>query len=357
MKKPSFWIKILLPVFSVFACIGSLEVVGRIWEYNLAQGSTGWEILGSRRMKVDFYPTYFRLQPNQDFDWEGIPVHVNARGFREDDRSYEKQPGTYRVVVLGDSVAFGWEVAQADTHARILESLLKRDTTTPYEVVNMGTPGLNLVREYHFLKDNLAQYQPDLVVWDVTTWNDIDPRECAIIEEKFDASAVQWMRDNTAFWPFLSSLMGTLRSNSGQAPVTTSGTGELFYPYPVDTQDSIWDECVDKPLQAMFDLLSEQHIPLLLAVFPIDVQVRNADASTIPQDYLRQIAAETPDLTVVDLLPAFREAYLKTPISTETDSNNPLFADYYSHPSAIAHQLAAQAIYDAIVAHHFGAAP
>lgn len=357
MKKPSFWIKILLPVFSIFACIGSLEVVGRIWEYNLAQGSTGWEILGTRRMKVDSYANYFLLQPNQDFFWEGIPVHVNAQRFREDDRNYEKQPGTYRVVVLGDSVPFGWEVELADTHARILETMLKRDITTQYDVINMGNPGLNLGREYHFLKDTLAQYQPALVVWDVTTWNDIDPRECARLEEKFDTSAVQWMRDNTSLWPFLSSLMGTLRSNSGQAPVTTSGTGELAYRYPVDTQDTTWDECVHKPVQNMLDLLSEQQIPLMVVIFPIDVQVNNPDASTIPQDYLRQMAVETPNLTVVDLLPAFREAYLKAPPSTETDSNNPLFVDYYSHPSAIGHQLAAEAIYNAMVTHHFGTAP
>ena len=356
MKKTSFWVKILLPVFSIFACIGTLEVVGRIWEYNLGQGAGGWEVLGSRRMKVDFYANYFLLHPNQDFFWEGINVHVNGQGLREDDRNYDKQAGTYRIVILGDSVPFGWEVEQTQTHARVLETMLRSDTTKHYDVVNLGTPGLNLGREYHFLKDTFSQYQPDLVVWDVTTWNDIDPRECAILEEKFDASPVQWMRENTAVWPFLSSLMGKLRSNSGQAPVTSSDSGEFVYPYPMDTQDHYWDECVHQPVQSMLDLLAEKQVPLLMVIIPIDLQVANADAATVPQDYFQKMAAEMPNLKVVDLLPTFREAYLKNPTATENDSGNPLFGDYYSHPSALGHKLAAEAIYRAIIDNHFGTA-
>jgi len=353
MKKMSFWAKLLLPFLSVFFCIGTLEIAGRIWEYNLSQGASGWEVLGSRRIKVDFYENYFLVHPNQDFYWEGIKVHVNAQGLREDDRDYHKQPGTYRVVVLGDSVPFGWEVEQADTHARVLETLLRQDTTTQYDVVNMGSPGLNLGREYHFLKDTLSQYQPSLVVWDVTTWNDIDPRECAILNEKFDTSAVQWMRDNTALWPFLSALMGRLRSNSGEAPAAISGEGELTYPFPLDTHDSYWNECVHQPVQSMLDLLSEHQIPLLMVIFPIDMQVRRLDAATTPQDYFQQLTVEMPALKVLDLLPVFREAYAKNATTTESDSSNPLFGDYYSHPSAVGHQLAAEAIYRAVMDNHF----
>ncbi len=348
MRKTSFWVKILVPFFSVVICVMALEIAGRIWENNLAQGPTGWEMVGTRRIQYDFHTHYYRLRPNEDYFWEGIPVHINGQGLREADRDYQKAPNTYRVLVLGDSVPFGWEVQQANSHVQIVENLLRQRTDRRYDVVNMGTPGLNLAREYYYLKDTMSLYQPDLVVWDITTWNDIDPRECAIIDPPpSDSSVFRWMRDNTALWPFLSSLMGTLREPRPAS--ADSGDGANAYPFPVDIHDAYWQTCVHQPLQQMVDLLAPQHIPLLLVVFPIDMQVRNPDAVTTPQDYFQQIKLEIPSLRVLDLLPAFRDAYATVPKTTEADSINPLFADYYSHPSPIGHKMAGETIYSVIM--------
>src|SRR5688572_31304238 len=49
-----------------------------------------------------------RLAPGYDGWFAGVPVRINALGFR-DRRNYllEKPPGTFRIFVLGDSVTFG----------------------------------------------------------------------------------------------------------------------------------------------------------------------------------------------------------------------------------------------------------
>src|SRR5262245_52901940 len=67
---------------------------------------------------------------------------INADGFR--DRPREKVPprGTWRAVVLGDSVAFGYGVEQEATFPARLERLLSR-AGAPAEVLNLAMNGYN----------------------------------------------------------------------------------------------------------------------------------------------------------------------------------------------------------------------
>ena len=56
----------------------------------------------------------------------GIRYRVNADGFR--DRLYDrpKPEGVWRIVVLGDSLAFGAAVAEQDTFPKVLETRLAK---------------------------------------------------------------------------------------------------------------------------------------------------------------------------------------------------------------------------------------
>lgn len=54
----------------------------------------------------------------------GIAHRVNTLGLRGPDRPIEKPPGVARVAVLGDSVVWGWGVAEEDGMVARLEARL-----------------------------------------------------------------------------------------------------------------------------------------------------------------------------------------------------------------------------------------
>src|SRR5207237_633528 len=69
----------------------------------------------------------------------GITYATNADGFR--DRTYPraKPPGTFRVVVLGDSITLGWGVALEESFPKRLEQRLGPSV----QVLSLGVAGYN----------------------------------------------------------------------------------------------------------------------------------------------------------------------------------------------------------------------
>ena len=51
-------------------------------------------------------------------------VHINARGLRDREIGYDKPPGVYRILILGDSFAEALQVPLEVTFAKQLEALL-----------------------------------------------------------------------------------------------------------------------------------------------------------------------------------------------------------------------------------------
>jgi len=92
---------------------------------------------------------------------------VNRDGFRGPDVAREKPPGTFRIIVLGDSVTFGLGVPTEETFtARLGASLAaKRSPNDPrYEVLNFGVSGYGTAQEIHLLEVKGLAYHPDLVL-------------------------------------------------------------------------------------------------------------------------------------------------------------------------------------------------
>ena len=107
----------------------------------------------------------YELKPGADTVYEGQPVRINSDGFRDREYALQKPPHTYRIVVLGDSVAFGRFNLPEDNLARRLEARL--NSACPgrsFEVLNMGVEGYNTVQEAELLKAKALKYAPDLVI-------------------------------------------------------------------------------------------------------------------------------------------------------------------------------------------------
>ncbi|MBI5526973.1 MAG: SGNH/GDSL hydrolase family protein [Deltaproteobacteria bacterium] len=100
-------------------------------------------------------------------------VPVSSLGFRGGEVSREKEPGVYRIAVLGDSATFGVGVsAETDTvPGRLRELLASREGR--FEVINAGGPGYNIRQIFAMLKETVLPLDPDLVVYNFFA-NDLD---------------------------------------------------------------------------------------------------------------------------------------------------------------------------------------
>jgi len=119
---------------------------------------------------------YWYIAPNQDAYQLDVPVRTSSLGIRNREVSPEKPVGHYRIIVLGDSHAFGYGVVEERTWPRLLETKLQSSLVmTGLEVINAGVEGLSVEQEVQLLEDRLLYLKPDLVIL-TYYWNDMPMR-------------------------------------------------------------------------------------------------------------------------------------------------------------------------------------
>jgi lysophospholipase L1-like esterase len=99
------------------------------------------------------------------------PVTTNAWGLRN--REVATEPSVLRVLVLGDSYAFGWGVPEEDGLARRLEDLLADALPAlRIEVVNAALPGYSVYQQVRMLDFIRARVPVHAVVATISLAND-----------------------------------------------------------------------------------------------------------------------------------------------------------------------------------------
>jgi lysophospholipase L1-like esterase len=92
-----------------------------------------------------------------------VEIETNSQGLR--DREFSAKGERERILVLGDSVTFGWGVEADEAFPKQLESLqATRAGRTPFEVVNAGVWGYNTLQETAYVEAGAGGYEPDLVL-------------------------------------------------------------------------------------------------------------------------------------------------------------------------------------------------
>jgi len=92
-------------------------------------------------------------------------VHINSLGFRGHEVTREKSPGTFRVVCLGDSFAYGHDNDDEMTYPALLEKELRqRLPGRQIEVINAGVPSYVSFQILANLAENILDLDPDLVI-------------------------------------------------------------------------------------------------------------------------------------------------------------------------------------------------
>lgn len=101
--------------------------------------------------------------PRASVTVEYPPYHAvfdtNAAGLRGPEVPVERTPGRRRIVVLGDSFAWGHGVSAGLAFPEVIDAALP-DT----DVVNLGVPGYDLAKLLAFYRRVGRRYRPDLVI-------------------------------------------------------------------------------------------------------------------------------------------------------------------------------------------------
>lgn len=106
----------------------------------------------------------YRFKPNLSVYAFGAQLDTNSLGCRGHEWPKEKPSGTWRIVLIGDSIAFGFGVEFADTVGELLAKMVTDQTNVPCEVLNFGVPGYNSVQELAVLETQALDFRPDLVL-------------------------------------------------------------------------------------------------------------------------------------------------------------------------------------------------
>lgn len=140
--------RVLLVLASVIVSLGVAEMVvratGRAPSFGAARGGQ------------------HAPSPDPELIWVNTrgSLDHNQLGLRGDDIEAKRRT---RVLLLGDSVAYGFGLAIEDSITVLTEALLAR-LGHDIEVVNAGTCGYNTVQEARWLETRRAEFDPDLTV-------------------------------------------------------------------------------------------------------------------------------------------------------------------------------------------------
>ncbi|MEM7350220.1 MAG: GDSL-type esterase/lipase family protein [Acidobacteriota bacterium] len=145
-------------VAAVLFGAGLLEIVLRTF------GHQPLQVHAERTNFWAYHPTFgWHHRPDQQgyvqLGDERIAVRFNGRGLRDRDYPDERVADKNRILVLGDSFAWGYGVAQEETFSERLEA-----TLPDVEVINAGVSGYSTDQELRWLEAEGLRYQPDLVI-------------------------------------------------------------------------------------------------------------------------------------------------------------------------------------------------
>jgi lysophospholipase L1-like esterase len=93
-------------------------------------------------------------------------IEANSLGFRGPELKEKKDPGTYRILIFGDSSSFGWGVDQEDTFYYLMQKKLSADFPgKKIEIGNFAIPGDSSEYGKLIVDKYLPRYESDLVIF------------------------------------------------------------------------------------------------------------------------------------------------------------------------------------------------
>jgi lysophospholipase L1-like esterase len=257
-------------------------------------------------------------------------VHINAQGFRDNNFSIDREAGTVRIAVAGDSVSFGSGIRNvSNTYPKLLEKMLNNGSSGKYEVYNFGIPGYDANDELKLIKNKVVLYKPDIIVIEYYE-NDIenvDPElQGAENVENWQLPVVGfWLREISYTYYFFESRFNRAAENLGLKKkwldtLNVTYNSEANKKYNLEIYKNI------------SEIARENNASVVLVVFPVISDFKNYQFFMVHR-FAEKIASEN-DFHFLDLFNDFSN-YTAEEISVNK---------YDYHPNELGHSIAAKAI-------------
>lgn len=118
---------------------------------------------GNGKHGVRLFPNVTANIKSHTLSKQDVQIRVNSYGLRGPEVG-PKQPGEYRVLLIGDSIIFCDYVNEEQSITHLLEQKLKADGVGNVTVLNAGLPGANTAEQYAHYQELASLVQPDLVL-------------------------------------------------------------------------------------------------------------------------------------------------------------------------------------------------
>ncbi len=259
--------------------------------------------------------------PNRQARLMGVDFRTNSKGLRDREFSYDRAAEKRRILMLGDSLTVGWGVALQDTFSKRIEQLYAA-IGIDAEVINTGVGNYNTIQEVEYFLTRGYKYQPDVVVLNFFV-NDAEPltperSPSALMRSCYACVFVAGRSD-----ALMRRFFGKMNWYEYYLALYDEGRSKGW----LDAKDAI---------RRLADYCKTNRSALLIASLPELHEVENYRLQRIT-DLVRQ-TTDQYGVAFIDLLP-----YLK-----DHSSSTLWVATPDPHPNALAHQLIAQGLFDAL---------
>lgn len=220
----------------------------------------------------DLDGTLFRHKPSTTTSFGPFHITTNALGFRGPEVAVPKPEGTFRIVVLGDSVTLGWGIDDEVTFCRRVERTLNaRGDGRRYEVVNTGHLSYDSMQEAALFEREALALAPDLVLLVFVTNDVVEPTHL-LVQAFLDGAAAPSGQEPTLvdrlrhqgerMVPALTALCTNLAARWSSGGTGGEGGNELD-PTMVPAGPDGWARS-QSALRRIRDRCAERAIPLLV---------------------------------------------------------------------------------------------
>jgi lysophospholipase L1-like esterase len=144
-------------IFLALAIAGEAAV--RVWDRFHGKTGSLYEFVVAGKDRFKLRPDSEVIVPERYGD---IFYRFNRRGYR--DREPASGTAVRRIVLLGDSVAFGLGVDQDRIFAELLERRLRRETGQAWDVANLAVFAYHTANELAALREDGLPQRPELVI-------------------------------------------------------------------------------------------------------------------------------------------------------------------------------------------------
>ena len=300
----------------------------------------------------------------------GTRLDTNSIGMRDVEHAVEKQPGTLRILLMGDSFMEAYQVEWEESFAPLFERALAEALGRDVEVINASVSGWGTDDQRTYYRRAAHVWQPDLVLIGMTIHNDLFDNllmEWSVLEDgqlidrpREDLPLLLFTRLKVQEWLARHSHLYLLASGTLRAgDVRVAGrrlqedAADLVSPDPPAKIERGWlmtELLLDRfaaELEADGAELVVFTVPLWLQVDPdhrraffddLGRDARDLDLEA-PQQRLAAWSARS-GVEVIDPLPAFAHA--------REQGAGPLYLETDGHWNAAGHAVAARAVADAL---------